>query len=157
MLAASLKTFIDAMASVRKRRNWKFAYHAAWPLRWIRNRFEPIGPTAECADCRTTDNLRLISHVAQRREFPLTLFEPAASRVSSHTTDACGRFFVDDRMGGPTTKAGVSGLNKVLTGAVGITKAALHVDRADEVVIGNRPSLCAACPNANAGSSKTSQ
>jgi hypothetical protein len=50
-----------------------------------------------------------------------------------------------------------SGLNQVLTGAVGITKAALHVDRADEVVIRKRRSLCAACPNANAGSSKTSR
>ena len=50
-----------------------------------------------------------------------------------------------------------SGLNKVLIGSIGITKAALHVDRADEVVIRKRRSLCAACPNANAGSSKTSR
>jgi hypothetical protein len=49
------------------------------------------------------------------------------------------------------------GLNKAFTGTVGIAKAALHVDRADEVVIRKRRSLCAACPNANAGSSKTSR
>ncbi len=33
--------------------------------------------------------------------------------------------FVNGSMDGPPTKPGVSGLNKVLTGAVGITKAAL--------------------------------
>ena len=53
--------------------------------------------------------------------------------------------------------AGRSGLNKALTGAVGITKAALHVDRAGEVLIRRRRSLCAACPQASAGSSKTSR
>ena len=60
-------------------------------------------------------------------------------------------------MDGPTIKAGGSGLRKVVTGAVGITKAALHVDRTDEVLIRKRRSLCTACPNANAGSSKTSR
>ena len=55
------------------------------------------------------------------------------------------------------TNSTVSGLKMGLTGAVGITKAALHVDRADEVVIRKRRSLCAACPNAQAGSSETSR
>jgi hypothetical protein len=41
--------------------------------------------------------------------------------------------------------------------AVGLTKAALHVDRADEVLIRKRRSLCAACPQSSAGSSGTSR
>jgi hypothetical protein len=48
-------------------------------------------------------------------------------------------------------------LRTALNGAVGITKAALHVDRAPEVLIRKRRSVCAACPQANAGSSKTSR
>jgi hypothetical protein len=53
--------------------------------------------------------------------------------------------------------AGRSSLNKVLTGAVGLAKAAMHVGRADEVLIRKRRSICAACPQASAGSSKTSR
>ncbi len=49
------------------------------------------------------------------------------------------------------------GVSRVVTGAVGLTKAALRVDRADEVLIRKRRSLCAACPQASAGSSKTSR
>ena len=49
------------------------------------------------------------------------------------------------------------GVNRVVAGAVGLTKAALHVDRADEVLIRKRRALCAACPQASAGSSKTSR
>jgi hypothetical protein len=60
-----------------------------------------------------------------------------------------------DETGATGDAAGRSSLNKVLTGAVGLTKAALHVNRADEVVIRKRRSLCAACPQASAGSSKT--
>jgi hypothetical protein len=45
----------------------------------------------------------------------------------------------------------------VVTGAVGITKAALHVDRAAEPVIRQRRAICAACPKATAGMSKTSR
>jgi hypothetical protein len=44
-----------------------------------------------------------------------------------------------------------------LKGAVGITKAALHVDRAAEPLIRQRRAICAACPQATAGSSKTSR
>jgi hypothetical protein len=49
------------------------------------------------------------------------------------------------------------GVNRVFAGAVGLTKAALRVDRAEEVLIRPRRSLCAACPQANAGASKTSR
>ena len=49
------------------------------------------------------------------------------------------------------------GLRTALKGAVGITKAALHVDRAPEVLIRKRRSICAICPQANAGSSRTSR
>jgi hypothetical protein len=45
----------------------------------------------------------------------------------------------------------------VVKGAVGITKAALYVNRAPEVLIRQRRAVCAACPQANAGSSKTSR
>ena len=45
----------------------------------------------------------------------------------------------------------------VWTGMVGLTKAALHVERAEEPVIRKRRSLCAACPTATAGSSRTSR
>jgi hypothetical protein len=48
-------------------------------------------------------------------------------------------------------------LNTVVTGAVGLTKAALHVDRAAEPVIRQRRAICAACPKATAGMSKTSR
>jgi hypothetical protein len=50
-----------------------------------------------------------------------------------------------------------SGISQVFAGAVGLTKAALRVDRADEVLIRRRRSLCGACPQANAGASKTSR
>jgi hypothetical protein len=49
------------------------------------------------------------------------------------------------------------GHNRLLAGAIGLTKATLRVDRADEVLIRKRRSLCAACPQATAGSSKTSR
>jgi hypothetical protein len=48
-------------------------------------------------------------------------------------------------------------ISRVLTGAAGLTKAALRVDRADEVLIRKRRSVCAACPQATAGLSKTSR
>jgi TPP-dependent indolepyruvate ferredoxin oxidoreductase alpha subunit len=45
--------------------------------------------------------------------------------------------------GGQTTRPGV---NCVVAGALGLTKAASRVDRADEVLNRRRRSLCAACP-----------
>jgi hypothetical protein len=50
-----------------------------------------------------------------------------------------------------------SPLRTALKGAVGITKAALHVDRAAEPLIRQRRAICAARPKATAGSSKTSR
>jgi hypothetical protein len=48
-------------------------------------------------------------------------------------------------------------VSRVFAGAAGLTKAALRVDRADEVVIRKRRSICAACPQATAGTSKASR
>ena len=49
------------------------------------------------------------------------------------------------------------GVQRLITGAVGLTKAALHVDRAPEVVARRRRGICAGCPQATAGLSKTSR
>ncbi len=56
----------------------------------------------------------------------------------------------------PTTDAKIS-FSSVWTGAIGLTKAALHVDRAAEPLIRQRRAICAACPKATAGSSRTSR
>ena len=50
-----------------------------------------------------------------------------------------------------------SSLRTALKGAVGVTKAALHVNRAAEPLIRQRRAICAACPQATAGSSETSR
>jgi hypothetical protein len=51
---------------------------------------------------------------------------------------------------------GVS-VRTVMKGAAGLTKAALGVGRASEVVIRQRPAICAACPQASAAVSRTSR
>jgi hypothetical protein len=48
-------------------------------------------------------------------------------------------------------------IGRLLTGAAGLTKAELRVDRSDEVLIRKRRSVCAVCPQATAGSLKTSR
>ena len=53
--------------------------------------------------------------------------------------------------------APTSSFTNVWTGMVGLTKAALHVERAADPVIRQRRALCAACPTATAGSSRTSR
>jgi hypothetical protein len=40
------------------------------------------------------------------------------------------------------------GPSSVVAGAVGLTKAALHIGRATDEVISSRRAICAACPNA---------
>ena len=42
--------------------------------------------------------------------------------------------------------------NKVVTGVVGITKAALHIDRADESTIRYRRRKCKSCPHVSRNS-----
>jgi hypothetical protein len=57
----------------------------------------------------------------------------------------------------PPYHAPMFSFTNVWTGVVGLTKAAVRVQRAEEPVIRKRRSICEACPTATAGSSKRSR
>ena len=50
-----------------------------------------------------------------------------------------------------------TGLQRIATGVAGLAKAAMHVDRTPEVELRRRRGVCAACPQATAGSARTSR
>jgi hypothetical protein len=61
------------------------------------------------------------------------------------------------RSNNPDRIVAPAALRTVAKGAAGLAKAALHVGRAPEPLIRQRRSVCAACPQADAGSSRMSR
>jgi hypothetical protein len=71
--------------------------------------------------------------------------------------DADEKSNILESVAGQTAPIPGMSVRTVLKGAVGLTKAALQVGRASEVVIRQRRAICAACPQATSGSSRMSR